>query len=68
MIVVTHGGFLSLVHHACVGHYKGGLVRNCSIGEVHLSGGSRAVVRWNDTGHLSSASDEPMLFKPSEVL
>jgi hypothetical protein len=65
---VTHGGFLSLVHCACVGHCKGGLVRNCSIGEVHVCGSVRAVVRWGDVSHLSDFDDNLPLLKKSEVL
>lgn len=66
VIVVTHGGFLSVLHRACVGHSKGGIVMNCSIGEVHAnsSSGARAVVKWNDTSHLSSAGGNPLPTKP----
>ena len=66
--MVTHGGFLGFVHPACVGNNKGGLVRNCSVGEVHASGQRRAVVRWNDTAHLSSCCANPLLLKSSDVL
>jgi hypothetical protein len=65
---VTHGGFLRLVHCACVGHCKGRLVRNCSIGEVHVCGSVRAVVRWGDVSHLSDSKVNPPLLKQFEVL
>jgi hypothetical protein len=68
VIVVTHGGFLGRVYHACVGHSKRGLVRNCSIGEVHVGGSTRAVVRWNEVSHLSESSDNPSAFTTPEVL
>ena len=47
VVVVTHGGFLAMVHRACTGRPYGRLFQNCAFGEVRLQGDVAALIQWD---------------------
>lgn len=48
VIIVTHGGFLSLLYKAIMQHAKAsGVIRNCAICEVLSDGRTLAALSWN---------------------
>lgn len=46
-MVVTHGGFLAMVHAVCTGRPYGRLFQNCAYGEVLAEGAAAALLRWD---------------------